>query len=1223
MEPVALLSFVVEAAGLLEGVSSAQLKKRTRKWRVARAAAQAATADGVVISSHALRAWLAREDSIRLLELRTEQALSDAARSLSLVLVGATTEERTAGAYVILAHILRAYVEDLNPSAAARMTAAWVEATVKHEGSTTRESITNLDDHLQQRLDARDSFAENLRVLPPLVSETATRLRPAWPGIERLIAEVAMSPARPGLLREWGVTAPAWMEHAPALAHAILGTLAASYGEATAATEHYLRAAAGGAVPRAYFIARAGQCAEAADDHERALRLLSEVQDQHPYAAALLAGLEKRFDDAERYLAGWQPAGAEQSLQKGILTGGIQSARGDFAAAIATYEEAGTTSDTAGALIESARLLLHRGAVGQTMDRLADARHALRLALKARSGRRVWSGDSVEPTELAVVASVMSGDTEGAWRLTRPFPEGDAQDQEANDHRIRGHAAMTAALTGRIHVARELVADIGDEFTRLSVLAVLAENGEVVDPQYPDAATAWKAAALVAKTDSERLQAARALADEGISTSGLQDLENDYPAVVQEIRAVATAMAGGEDQLVRLRANAHVSPGVAAKLAEVHHREGRPDEAARVLRDAGERWANQHLMVMAADEYRQAGQPKQALEAAHRALALSGHAGPGIHDANILLVELYSNAGEWPKAAEAARALVALDEADVSARWALTRCLHAQRDFEQAWYALTATGRAVEPRSPEEALVWLDLCGRYAPRDRLFGLLLDALPKWKNDEVVFAAFIQVFLMTPGESAKASEPQAQAIRDAISEFTEQFPESTRFYAVTVDEQDPLAGLQAELIRHDRDLSPVDEAVRDGRLPLGVLAFAAGRTYTEASLRRAAGVVFAHDVQDKAESVGQALSGAATVVIDPTAGHTLALLSSTTTAFLVGVVPAATTTDSLFDDALLARDALSHRSTLTVGWDSATNAPVVSEISDADAEQLATRSALVVQLMSRFRRLPRRELRHFDDAPSLRNAAWLSGLDLALELGAPYWSDDLVLRRLARQRGLQTFGTLALMEWARRSPGAPSKEVLEAEAATLLSNYYVSLPFSLEVWRLSAAEDGWKPRGAAAALERVGIWSSPASVVQFVLEALREVQAVDAEAVRDWIASAAVGLGKIAGNDGAAIQNVTLFGETVLVQPWLSPQHMHFVFDGLRAAARVLGLRDPIEDVLRRYYARLVAVLGHVVASAYLRALVAQAQDADQRIVARVILTEGFNGEEGSGATLPEP
>lgn len=45
---------------------------------------------------------------------------------------------------------------------------------------------------------------------------------------------------------------------------------------------------------------------------------------------------------------------------------------------------------------------------------------------------------------------------------------------------------------------------------------------------------------------------------------------------------------------------------------------------------------------------------------------------------------------------------------------------------------------------------------------------------------------------------------------------------------------------------------------------------------------------------------------------------------------------------------------------------------------------------------------------------QDGAWISGLDLAKTTGRPLWCDDRVLRAIARQVGVSTFGTLALLE-----------------------------------------------------------------------------------------------------------------------------------------------------------------------------------------------------------------
>ena len=1221
VEPTAVLSFSLEAAGLLAESGSGVLRKRTRRTRVARVAAGASGIDGIQVTPRVIRRWLGREDSLRLIEARTEVALSQAARSLSVVISGGTAEGREANASVVLAHVLKAYVHDLNPSEAARLTAAWGEATVRHEGEVTRAALAATEARLRSRLDAKGSFEANLGHLPPLIAEPARGLQSRWPDMDRLISEVAASKNRRTLLREWGEVVPSWMSQAPPCAHAILGTLAASYGENMAAIEHFTRAVQEGCAPRAYYLARAGQCAEAAGDHQRALGLLEEAtRAGDDYANAIVAAIEGRLDDADSHLSVWEVRQPEQRYEKGVLQARLERARGNLSVAVSKYEQVAEDCGAFGVLLEAAEVLLQRGVLRRTADRLADARRALELALRSRDSRRAWGGDSVSPAALAVIASVLSGDLEGAWRLTQPAPTGDANAEEAADARIREHAAITAALTGRVAEARALFPSMVDDFPRLCVVATLLERGEIIDPRYTSTTHAWSAAIGFARNASEKLQAARALAEEGVAAPGLDDLAVDYPELVEEIRSIATALASGEDRVVRMRASAHQSPVIALRLAEHYRLESQPELAAEALRDAGERWSDPHLMIMAANEYRAAGRPAEAVGAAQRAIASGASQWPGIRDAYILLVEVHSDMGKWNEAADAARALVALDQEDANARWALTRCLHMQRDFPQAWYALTANGRAIEPRSSAEALVWVDLRARCTPPGDLLKTLLEELPKWTGDERVFAAFVQTFLTPPGVAAVPSVDEVEGVRRAIAEFTERFPDSAYFRAVHVDLENPLESIRAEAFdeHRERALAEIHEAVKSGRLPLGVLASTAGRTLTEASLRRAAGVVYAQKSMDMSEDLSDALRGAHAVVIDPTVAHTLRLLSQPTASYLLGAVPNVTTTDSLFDDALHARDSLAHKSTMSLGWDSETGSPVVSTIAESDADWLAEMSAGVVQSLTGIRRLPRTTLKNLGELNSFPNGEWISGVDLALELGCPYWTDDRALGDVARQFGLTSFGTLSLLQWANKQPGGPSNEIIQAETATLLSNFYVEVPFSRDVWTLAAQHDGWQPRGIASSLRRPEAWRDLKAVMRFVLQALREVQASDPAALRGWVAAAAVGLARIAGGVEEARKNLALWGETVLAQDWFGPDHAYHAVQGLRDASSYLGVPDPLLNALTRYHKRLVDAVGYEVAASFTRALFAQTDEGDQRIAARVVLTAGLAESDGASA-----
>lgn len=1207
MELAAALPILARAASQLAGAKASQfLRSRSRRRRVARVAARESGAAGSHVSSRSLYRWLQRDDTLQILEMHTEASLAAAARSLSWMLPGDNPERQLDSAVELLWIVLRAYVRDLDVSVAIQLTSEWQQALIGKEAAKTREVVEESHERIMRRFDAADRFDEQLTHLPPGVDEDLHELRKTWRGVETLVDELASS-AKPGeTIGQWSTTPPAWMAGAPTTAFVVLGDIAASYGEQRAARAFFLQATDNGAAPRAYLLARAAQAAEHLEDRPDSSELLAEAGLGHPLSTAMLAIADNRLEEASGALQKWSPGGSTQKYLKGSLLGALARARGDLGEAIRLFEDASNATGTAGGLVAAAELLLSRASGGSTANRLGDAQRALDLAVRARNLRRSWKGDSAGPAGLAVIAAVLVGDPQRAWRLTKPHPEGEATEDEATNPEIRTHSALTAALTGRFAEARESVPELAREVDRLRVAAILVEQGEIVDVRYSSEKDAWRAVWSAAESVSEKLQAARALAEHGEVPQGLEVLALEYPDAVDEIRVIAAAMAPGDDQRARLRAGATTNLGLAVSLAEHLTAAGELEAAGAALEEGGERWAHPRLLAMAAVQYRQSGNLESALRAAGRGLALADPSWPGIRDLLILLVELRSEAGDWSGAVAEARKLVAMDATDDDARWALVRCLYASRDLELAWSALVDAGRAVRPRSRDEAIVWIDLFGRYAPSDEVLPTALAVLDAWKNDEQVFAAFLQVILLGRGREMEASAEQQEAVRAAIQNFTDAFPESEYFRAIPVDESDPLASLAPLLQQTSERLSDVAARVRGGELPIGFLAAVSGRSLTEASLRRVAGGVLAHLPGNARRFPVESLASEKVAVIDPTAAHTLALLSSATSELLVGSVPPLRTTTDLFTDALSARDALLQESTLAVGWNASTGEPSVSEISEADARLLAERAAKVVGYLGRVRRSDHHDLKHFRELNARREMAWLSGLDLAIELGCPYWSDDAVLRQLAEQMGVSVFSTVDLLELGQSLPGL-SSELAAVELATLLRNYYVDLPFAADVWRLAATEDAWMPRGVAFSLTRAAPWRN-SETTAFVLEAL-EQSLGSPEAFRDWIGCAAMGVGRMAGADeSGASRNMLLLAGQVLAQRWMGQQQVPFLLGGLRVATAELGVTDVVPSLVRVLYRSLTSLSDHATAAGYLRTLFALVNDDDQRLVARTVLTQ---------------
>ncbi len=99
-------------------------------------------------------------------------------------------------------------------------------------------------------------------------------------------------------------------------------------------------------------------------------------------------------------------------------------------------------------------------------------------------------------------------------------------------------------------------------------------------------------------------------------------------------------------------------------------------------------------------------------------------------------------------------------------------------------------------------------------------------------------------------------------------------------------------------------------------------------------------------------------------------------------------------------------------------------------------------------------------------------WLAPVELALTQGLPLWSDDVVLRFLAREMGVPTFGTLALTDVLMARGALP--DTTQEDLATLLANYVVDLPLNRELLLAGAEGDDWQPATVATAIGRPAAW-----------------------------------------------------------------------------------------------------------------------------------------------------
>jgi tetratricopeptide (TPR) repeat protein len=1207
MEPVTtgtVAPLLLKAAmSLATGPARSLLSRKTQRVRVAFYASRKARTKGISISRRSIRKWLARPDTREQLANGTPEAVQSALDSLAWLIAG-DHEGRQAKASELLFIILIEFVRLQNPSTATALSTAWVSKQVAAEGQAVRDSITWAHDSILNQLSAPQLFTDDIRLLHPWRRTSAEEIIKIWPSFAGFVHSLVTTGDRAGLLREWAKHPPEPFMVTPAEVWCWFGQVAADYGEGRAAVEFFKGGIERGAHPESYWWARAALHADSTEPEDHALSesLLLNAGEPHLLGQSIAALHRGDFKQATALLDRWAPEIPNDRALKAVLLSASFAGQQDFNRAIAVVLEAAKDEDSNGVALRAAEMLLTRAHHGLSDHSLADFAQAFALALRARNARRAWGGDSTAAVLVAVTAAALSQDVDRAWRLTQPSPAGEATPDEATDPRLRREGAVLSAMMGRLDRAQELAAEVGDPYIDATVAAHVALAAGDVEA----ANEAWLAASMDAPDDVAMLTTAAALAENGGQLPDLSDLEQRQPEHVAEIRAVHEAVAGGDEKLHMLRAHAPESPRLTVALADFYSAREDYAESAKALEAGATRWNHPLLMRMAAYRHQQAGDHRAAQRACESALMLGGPEWAGEFETRVILFEALEAQGLQDESIQQARRLVALDSNDNDTRWALVYCLARKGDSEAAWRALTPNGDPVPPRNTEDARMWIGLMSAYNTSPYFISRALATMKRWPDDEELLGIFIaQIYSGLHRDELNPEKADLEALHEATRNYTQRFPDSPTFRAIAVPEDDPLGGMADQLREQHEALSQLEAKVRNGEAPLGMLAEAVGRSYTEAAIRRAAGMVRSHAPQRSSQAASDIVNSLnSSVALDTTAACTLALLDPALVAELVGAFTQLESTDGAFRDALSAQQALGLRSTMSAVWDPARNRARPVVISDDAAEGLAQHSDKICSVLTSTRRRAWPRLKHF---PGLEDGAWLSTLDMAVDGSLALWCDDYVLGSLAASMGIPTFGTVGLMRHLAVS-GRIDPEVVQTAEAGLVRNYHVELGFDVRVMTLAAAIDRWEPLGAAFALTRPHAWQSPEQVVAFLLTALTHQLDRTPDELRQWISCAAMGLVRVAGEASDASSNLRILLGSLLAQPWLRPDRFPAVVAGVRQGlVERPHIEDPLHLVLTSQYETLVGQHGHVVASQLLMALVQHASDDDRRSAARIILT----------------
>ncbi|MFE2930706.1 hypothetical protein [Streptomyces sp. NPDC059278] len=583
--------------------------KVIRRPKVARAAAKRATESGIQVTAKSLRIWLARKDTGEQLRTCSEASLDQAAGRLAYMTPGGSAEERRRNALQVLRIVMEESVRAADPSQATLLIGSWGLQTTKEEGQKTRDQLREL----QQDVRGRGGLEQAVRTLSPWAAKEALPLTASWPGVIKCMDILTtVGRQRGDVLRQWADAHPAWLEDAPAGAHAWLGHLAADYDAPGAARHFFEMCLREGGHPRDYYTMLAALAEEDGTD-EGARHYLDThgAGGSSSVLVAFRAFLDGAWEQGLVDLRQWEPHDARAAAIKTHFEAKALLNLQRSEEALVVLREAAESSTSIG--ITLAATLLEQARNSRTTNRLGAGQEALALALRARNSRRSWSGDSIEAAVLAVQAAVVSEDLALAWKLARPAPEGEAEPHEAEDPRMGMQTALVAAMTGRWREAEELVQRMPHGFARAHAAAVLTDSKEGRGANTADVQRLWQEAWEVAGTEGEQFTAATGLASSGADLPDLSHLKPLYGERVQELELLARALhAEGSDPLSLLRANVTRSPAIVVTLAERYHRAGDIVLAAETLRDGSAEWNDARLMAMAAGLFLEAKDHRRA-----------------------------------------------------------------------------------------------------------------------------------------------------------------------------------------------------------------------------------------------------------------------------------------------------------------------------------------------------------------------------------------------------------------------------------------------------------------------------------------------------------------------------------------------------------------------------------------------------------------------------------
>jgi predicted nucleic acid-binding protein/tetratricopeptide (TPR) repeat protein len=914
------------------------------------------------------------------------------------------------------------------------------EATIL-EGERTRGRIDELKEQLADvgsvgpapPVTARSlQIAGAMFELPPTQADTVQKLVRADPEGAVPVQE-ALAAGGVGRVADAIDESRPWLEQSSAEVWEAAGRLAESVGRMAQAQRAYERAADHPAVgDRVRQLVRASSAAAAREDHAREKELMDAARTEDDQNPAVLLRDARDSEDPDATLEQLDRIVAvddDQAASVEIVRVEALMSKRDFGQAReALARVRSLQTDERGADELEANLVITEAQVGLPDDHeappepmLAAAQTFVRLANEMRDQER-WYGVAIL-TGRAIVAFALAGSSGEASQL---LDEAMRDDRLLTTVEARRLLASGALLLQRLDDVLVLVPQSGDETDRLDRAAAHVMSGDPArGAGQVDELTELMNAGGEGSSRAAYLLLCAATNNAAVewNEGAVRIVTAEQPWTATMLRAFRLATEGDLDG-----AEAHLRPHTEnpTALRYLVHLAARGEEYEKALR------LSETLVQRtgaAADRLQLAALLAQKGErdtATDRLLALARDQSASFDQRRTAFARaarLTQEAGRFPELETLALEWATVDDGD-DARWMAILAMAMRFRHTAALKTWHDLGEP-EANSPARARLLGEVFALAAEPVDALQMLAMLSDRFERPEELEAALIFGSIRLEPATAELSPELADRIRESFATFPRRFPDSTMLRAIPVDVENPaeslLAAFGEQLEQRAERTEELATGIRGGVNAVALLASAAGRSIGETLfLLQALPLDFPDDQFDRLDRADAAAAydvGAA--VWDASAIFVVGALSAELEGRLRSVLPASGIVRATLEDAAqdLAAPGSEERGEISVvegvlAFGTWSNENVRANRHRAtETQRLATTLSTLPLSASDDDELL--VIAHREDAPAAIRS-WSGTLALARQEGLAVFSDDRVVRRSARELGLKTFGTLALLD-----------------------------------------------------------------------------------------------------------------------------------------------------------------------------------------------------------------